>query len=682
MAIGAMFGGVLNLGKELDAATKQLVADTGMTATEAGIAEKALAGMYGNNLQGFDQIGAAMAVVINGLDLTGTAADLMTEKFLKFATATGQDAAPAVSSFHELLNAWNLTADAAPGIMDKLIASHQKYGSVVTENEDALRRLAPQMTALGMNVDDTIGLLNLFDAAGMDSAKATFALNTAVKNLKPGQTLNDLIKQITSIQDPTERAQEAIKVFGARGGVNLANALKPGITSLDDFKTSADENADATTKAAAAIESGFGAQATLILHRFGGALADVATNFGPFLMAAALLGPKFTMMLTSGLGGLAGAFSKKIVGAIVESTPAVVAAGEAQGAAVGAAEGTAAGTAAGRTFGAAFAVAVAIGVTAAVLAPAIISLQDQLEANNKLAEQSLTEAEIRAYKWSKMDEVTRQQAARHGFGQPENYEADLKSALAKLDQAAADQIEADKPKVEAAANATVSAVVAIVGKTPGEIASALHAERGTLQTEWTSLLDGLKHQQTPAQEKATLIGRLASKALRKGLESGDSEVKAGAQQLKDDMTKRLAELDGKPAGEQLAQTLADGMAGPEAAKDINKAVTTVMGWLAALFGKTLTPASGGGGSAGGGGSSPITPGQGFAMGTPSVQTSGFYRVGERGPEDIYLPRGAAVVPNERLGAGTQNFYFGEVRPKTEQDAARVMRRIASVGALG
>ena len=410
IAFGLAFGAMATGANELDAATKKLMADTGMTADEAAHAEKAIAGMYQNNLQGFDQIGAAMAVVINGLVLTGTAADDMTQKFLTFATATGQDAAPAVSAFHEILNAWNLDASAAPAIMDKLTASHQKYGSSVTDNETALRTLAPQMQALGMNIDDTIGLLNLFDAAGMDSSKAMFALNTAVKNLKPGQTLNDLIKQVSSIEDPTLRAQEAIKLFGARGGVNLANALKPGIDSLDAFKTTAAENADATIKAADAIKSGFGNQVTQVLHQFGGALAELGTNFGPLIYASAALGPGITRAVTTALGGLIGlmfgqgaaAGASLVAGesaAVAVGGPAVAGAVAAQTGEVAAA-GAAAGTAAGGALGTAMAVAiplaliavgsaVSIGIVDNVVDPILAGVHDALfgkESNDMIAQ--------------------------------------------------------------------------------------------------------------------------------------------------------------------------------------------------------------------------------------------------------------------------------------------------------
>jgi hypothetical protein len=51
-AAGAAFGIAMSGANDLDAATRKLQADTGMTATEATKAEKALAAMYQNNPPG------------------------------------------------------------------------------------------------------------------------------------------------------------------------------------------------------------------------------------------------------------------------------------------------------------------------------------------------------------------------------------------------------------------------------------------------------------------------------------------------------------------------------------------------------------------------------------------------------------------------------------------------------
>src|SRR4029077_14744655 len=132
-----------------------------------------------------------------------------------------------------------------------------------------------------------IGLLNLFAASGLDSEKALTALNTAVKKLKPGQNLDDLVKEVSSIEDPTKRAQKAIEIFGAKGGVALANALRPGVNSLKDFEISAADAAGATDKAAGRIEDSLGNRFQLAIKKAGAAIIGFGQDFGPALTGLA-----------------------------------------------------------------------------------------------------------------------------------------------------------------------------------------------------------------------------------------------------------------------------------------------------------------------------------------------------------------------------------------------------------
>ena len=272
---------------ELDTITAKFAADTGASAEEAKRAGQAINEMAGRNLQPLSEIGDALTKVHTDLGLTGKAAEQTTEAFLKYATATGQNAASAVSDFDDVLDAWGLTAEDATGIMDKLVVSHQKYGGSIEENQKQLATFAPQLLALNATVDDGIGLLNLFAASGLDASKSTAALNKAVAALKPGQSLNDLIKQITSIEDPTLRAQKAVEIFGAKGGVALANALKPGITSLGDFEVSATDAAGATKKAAGVIENSFSNRVKLAIKAVGSEIIGVGQSVGPLITALA-----------------------------------------------------------------------------------------------------------------------------------------------------------------------------------------------------------------------------------------------------------------------------------------------------------------------------------------------------------------------------------------------------------
>jgi hypothetical protein len=340
-----------------------------------------------------DAVEQSLAGVISGFGLQGQAADNLTAKFAKYEEATGQSA-DAVHNLKMDTDAWNLTANDAGTIMDQLVASHQKFGTVIGDMQSALQKIAPAMQAMGMSEKDGVDLLNLFASAGIDAGKAALGLQTAVKNLKPGQTLNDLIVQISSIQDPLERAQAAGKVFGTRLGSQMADALKPGITSLDDFATSSSDTTDATDKAAQAIEDSWGSRFTLLMHQAGGTLAEFGQSFGPLLLVASQLGPK----MAGSLGSLGGALIPIIAKQLGLTLPTWIVAGTTEGAATGAAvvaaetgaiaaggpevagaiaaegpEMAAAGTALGTLAGVALAVAIplAVGVGAFAIASAV-----------------------------------------------------------------------------------------------------------------------------------------------------------------------------------------------------------------------------------------------------------------------------------------------------------------------
>ena len=365
--LGAAVGLMIQQGAALDTATQKLAADTGLSGQALTDQGAAIDSMYKTSLESMDSIEASLAEVISGFKLTGQAADDLTAQFLRYEEATGQSS-DAVTSMKMVTDAWNLTAAQEGALMDQLVASHQQFGTSVGDMQTALQKIAPAMQAMGMSEKDGVDLLNMFAAAGIDSTKAAMGLQTAVKALKPGESLNDLIVQISSIQDPLARAQEAGKVFGTRLGSQMADALAPGITSLDQFSTSSQDTIGATDKAAQAVEDSWGNRFTLLMHQAGGTLATFGQSFGPLLMVGANLGPK----MAAGLGSLAGAIIPVLTGQLgiagaaagtaeVEAEAGVIAAGGPEIAAAVATttpEVAAAGTAMGASIGAAALVAI------------------------------------------------------------------------------------------------------------------------------------------------------------------------------------------------------------------------------------------------------------------------------------------------------------------------------------
>jgi hypothetical protein len=614
--IGAAFGVMLTGANQLDAATRQLQADTGMTADEAKRAQGALAGMYRDNLQGFDAIGAAMAKVHNDLGLTGDAADAATEKFLKFSTATKQDAAAAVASFDDILDAWNLTAADAGGLMDKLIVSHQKYGGVIGESQAALSAIAPAMQAANMTVDDGIALLNLFATSGIDASNATAMLNRAVKSLRPGQDINDLIAKLGAIEDPTLRAQEAMKIFGKQGAL-MANAIKPGMTSLDELKASLGDTTDATTDAAAAIEEGWGNKFTLLMKKAGGTLAEFGTQFGPLLMVASAFGPQRTRAIGAGLGGLTGILIPRVTAAVLATGPGAALAASGVGTAIGAAMGAAIPIA----LAAAAGLGIALAFKSIFLDPGLqkqtkdigtavgeqiaTGTLEQLQQSKGALEKGIADInalplggflygdQVRDLQ-TQLDAVNAKLLA-GGKDMPKSLAEGIEKGAGPVQVAVEDLVSTFGTSLRGVTSAAFSTGIAGMNAMAQGIADARAKPLDAFET----MKEMLKHQMSATQEAARLAGELTSKELAAGLRSNDPEVRAQAIAVKRAIIDRLAELatSGGLIGKAAMDELNKGIRSKD--KQIRSAARAAKAAVVEELNKAKTPAGTAGANAGG-----------------------------------------------------------------------------------
>lgn len=294
---------------ELDDVTQQFTADTGASADEANRARKAINEMAGRNLQPMREIGGALGKVHTDLGLVGDQAEDTTEDFLHFARVTKRDAAEEVAAFDDILDAYGETADKIPGIMDKLVVSHQEYGGAIADDEAALAAMAPQLKAFNLGIDDGIALLNLFKSSGLDAASVPKALNSAIQKLD-GRPLKDFLEELSAIADPGKRAQRAIEIFGSKAGVQLANAIKPGVASLDTFRITTDEAAGATDDARDALDSTWGNRFQLLIKGATSKLIELGSAFGPVLTGVASVA---SIGGALGLDRFVGSFARKML---------------------------------------------------------------------------------------------------------------------------------------------------------------------------------------------------------------------------------------------------------------------------------------------------------------------------------------------------------------------------------
>lgn len=293
VAAATGFGLVTKGAMQAETAQGKFMAMTGKSRDEAKkfvSGMDSLAGSAGTVGMRFEDLAALGTMVEQQFGTTGQKTIDLTRNVAEFAKVTGQDATQAANDLEDTLSAYGLSAEDAAGFMDQLVASNQKFGTDAgPATLGILRGMAPALEAMGMDLDDGVELLNAFEVAGLDAGSAQRGLQSAIKELKPGQNLDDLIAQIGAIEDPTKRAQKAIEIFGTRAGAGLAAVIKPGMTSLDDFGISAEDAAGKTGQAANDMLT----------------LGDKIRGFADKALAGAReLGQQFGPAL-SGLGGIA-----------------------------------------------------------------------------------------------------------------------------------------------------------------------------------------------------------------------------------------------------------------------------------------------------------------------------------------------------------------------------------------
>jgi hypothetical protein len=303
---GALTAGALSA----EAAQGKFMAATGKTRGEA---EKfvssmdGLAGSVGTTGMKFEDLAALGTTVEQQFGTTGQKTQDLTEKIAELAKVSGGDANEQAGALGDTLQGMGLDASAAGAVMDNLIASNQQFGTDIGTSITALDNMTPALKGMGLSLQDGQGLLNAFEQANVDAGTAAGDLTRAIKNLKPGQNIDDLIAQVGAIEDPILRAKEATKLFGKAAGPEMAAVIKPGMKSLKDVELQAQDTDGALTDAAAGMETSSD-KIRGLLDKIGAGARELGQQFGPAL---------------SGIGAIASALGPSLISGVQKAWDAV-----------------------------------------------------------------------------------------------------------------------------------------------------------------------------------------------------------------------------------------------------------------------------------------------------------------------------------------------------------------------
>lgn len=242
--IAAFAGLSVKAWKDVDDAMDEMVKMTGKTGKELEGLQDIAKDLATTLPVSLEDSAKAVAEVNTRFDLSGDKAQEVAAQYLKFAQITGTDVVDAVDSTQHALAAWGLSADQAGNMMDVLLQVSQDTGASVETLAAGIGDNKTVFDEMGLSVYTAAGFLGQLDKNGVDSSAAMAGLKKALQNAaKEGKPLDQALKELSdtlaSGDTDTEAYAEAMELFGNKAGPQLADALKEGRISFENFERTA-----------------------------------------------------------------------------------------------------------------------------------------------------------------------------------------------------------------------------------------------------------------------------------------------------------------------------------------------------------------------------------------------------------------------------------------------------------
>ena len=271
---------IFEIGKEYDEAFSNIGKATGATGQELRALGDDLTAVMGSGVeQNLQDVAGGFAILKQKLDVTGDTLRDMTVNFAQFADVNRTTVTAAVESVSTVMNKWNIDVKDSPALLDQLTKAAQMSGVSTANLTESLTHGAAQFQALGLSLTDATGLMAAFGKDGVNTQMVMTGLRTAVQQFtKDGAdmstALTDVFEKIKNAKDPTEALTLATSTFGAKAGVEMANAIRSGKASIEGF-TEAIAASEGTLKETGEGTASFGDKAAELGNKVQAALAPL-----------------------------------------------------------------------------------------------------------------------------------------------------------------------------------------------------------------------------------------------------------------------------------------------------------------------------------------------------------------------------------------------------------------------
>ncbi|HDB3767754.1 TPA: phage tail tape measure protein [Staphylococcus aureus] len=225
---------------EVDKGLDTVTQASGATGGELKKLQNSFKDVYGNFPADAETVGGVLGEVNTRLGFTDKELESATESFLKFSHITGSDGVQAVQLITRAMGDAGIEADEYQSVLDMVAKAAQASGISVDTLADSITKYGAPMRAMGFEMKESIALFSQWEKSGVNTEIAFSGLKKAISNWgkagkDPREEFKKTLAEIERTPDIASATSLAIEAFGAKAGPDLADAIKGGRFSYQEF---------------------------------------------------------------------------------------------------------------------------------------------------------------------------------------------------------------------------------------------------------------------------------------------------------------------------------------------------------------------------------------------------------------------------------------------------------------
>ena len=227
-------------GLELDEAYDGIAAGTGATGEALESLQASFDNVYGSFPADSAAVGTAIADLNTRFGFTGEKLETASTQFLKFAQVNNVDVGTAIAKVSRAMGDAGVSSEEYSHVLDALTAASQGSGLATDVLAESLTKFGAPMRQLGFSMEESIALFSQWEKAGVNTEIAFSGMKKAISNWSAeGKDAKvefaSMMKEIENAPDLASATTLAIEAFGQKAGPDLADAIKGGRFSIEEF---------------------------------------------------------------------------------------------------------------------------------------------------------------------------------------------------------------------------------------------------------------------------------------------------------------------------------------------------------------------------------------------------------------------------------------------------------------